>query len=350
MNNMKAPPFIVTDSSITVVWEGKPSTVSVDSPNFESLKDVLLNGNYEDVPKYLSIKTAVVNLIAGKLRIENDRIYYDSFEVKGPVAQKLLSFLKAGLKNSSPLEKFIINLMRNSSMNSVESLYSFLEYKELPITADGNVIGYKGVGADYNSISGNTSTIVLKGRVDSGGHIYNGVGEEIIVDRKCVDDNREHHCSNGLHVGSYDYAKDWARSHNGRLLMVEFDPADAVSVPTDCSFQKLRVCRYKVISELPMDAAPSQEVVAGEAPKVSKTHEQNAADVEDLAAKTYIQRKLDDEVCPSVKEVQSRMKGSTHYRTCDQIIQNCERLGYEVWKSSSHKSNWTIGESDNLAP
>ena len=32
--------------------------------------------------------------------------------------------------------------------------------------------------------------------------------------------------------------------------MVEFDPEDAVSVPTDCGFQKLRVCKYKVVADI----------------------------------------------------------------------------------------------------
>ena len=34
------------------------------------------------------------------------------------------------------------------------------------------------------------------------------------------------------------------------MLVVEFDPSDAVSVPTDCDFQKLRVSKYKVISDI----------------------------------------------------------------------------------------------------
>ena len=67
--------------------------------------------------------------------------------------------------------------------------------------------------------------------------------------RRCVDDNKDNHCSFGLHVGSFDYADSWAGA-DGRLLLVEFDPADAVSVPTDCDFQKLRVSKYKVISDI----------------------------------------------------------------------------------------------------
>jgi uncharacterized protein YhaN len=36
---------------------------------------------------------------------------------------------------------------------------------------------------------------------------------------------------------------------NGHLLVVEIDPADVVSIPTDCHFQKLRTCKYKVTQE-----------------------------------------------------------------------------------------------------
>ena len=34
------------------------------------------------------------------------------------------------------------------------------------------------------------------------------------------------------------------------MTLVEFDPQDAVSVPTDCSFQKLRVSKYKVVADI----------------------------------------------------------------------------------------------------
>jgi hypothetical protein len=36
---------------------------------------------------------------------------------------------------------------------------------------------------------------------------------------------------------------------NGHLMLVEIDPADVVSIPVDSEFQKLRTCRYKVVSE-----------------------------------------------------------------------------------------------------
>lgn len=32
-------------------------------------------------------------------------------------------------------------------------------------------------------------------------------------------------------------------------MVVKIDPKDVVSVPSDCSFQKLRACRYIVVAE-----------------------------------------------------------------------------------------------------
>jgi hypothetical protein len=32
-------------------------------------------------------------------------------------------------------------------------------------------------------------------------------------------------------------------------MEVEINPADVVSIPTDCNFQKLRTCKYKVVAE-----------------------------------------------------------------------------------------------------
>jgi hypothetical protein len=66
--------------------------------------------------------------------------------------------------------------------------------------------------------------------------------------RNKVDDNKEVGCSYGFHAGTLEYASDFA-SDSDKLVVVEIDPADVVSIPTDCNFQKLRTCRYKVVAE-----------------------------------------------------------------------------------------------------
>ena len=108
------------------------------------------------------------------------------------------------------------------------------------------MLGYKGVREDHFSCSGNqvpqglsVDTLMDQGR------IRNQVGDYLEVERSDVDDNRERGCSSGLHVGSFDYAKGFGNI----TKLVEFNPKDAVSVPSDCEYQKLRVCAYTVLEE-----------------------------------------------------------------------------------------------------
>lgn len=50
-----------------------------------------------------------------------------------------------------------------------------------------------------------------------------------------------------VHVGALDYIKSYG--HQGDVvLLVKVNPRDAVSVPSDHNAQKLRVCRYEVLS------------------------------------------------------------------------------------------------------
>jgi hypothetical protein len=50
-----------------------------------------------------------------------------------------------------------------------------------------------------------------------------------------------------LHVGTYEYACNWA-GNSGVVVLVKFNPANIVSVPSDCEHSKLRVSEYEVIA------------------------------------------------------------------------------------------------------
>jgi len=78
------------------------------------------------------------------------------------------------------------------------------------------------------------------------GKIFNGIGEVIEMKRNDVDDDKDKGCSDGLHAGTMEYATSWAQ---GKCVIVEINPSDVVSIPTDCNFQKLRTCKYKVVGE-----------------------------------------------------------------------------------------------------
>ena len=246
---MKKVPYTLSENSLTIFWEGKPYTLRKDHVNFNLAKQAIFDARYEDLGDLLDIAKAVENFVEGEIEVKDEVVYYRGHRLHGVVVDKLLEMLRAGMKDSAPLTNFITRLQGNPSANSVNELYSFLSYKSLPTTPEGKVLGYKGVKDDFYSSTGNADTIVVQGTVNESHQIFNGVGETIEVARRCVDDNKDNHCSYGLHIGSYDYANGWAGSE-GRLLVVEFDPEDAVSVPTDCDFQKLRVSKYRVVEDI----------------------------------------------------------------------------------------------------
>jgi len=234
--------------------------------------------------------------------------------------------------------------MQNPSSNSIEELYTFLGYRSLPISPDGKVLGYKGVQENFYSTTGNADTIVLQGTTNENHQIFNGVGETIEVQRRCVDDNKDNHCSHGLHIGSFDYAEGWSGS-DGKLLLVEFDPQDAVSVPTDCSFQKLRVSKYKVVADLTDCKRELNKAVYEYNKPIYNSDDEDCCDDEDcdfecmeddyddedltnLAIRNYVENKLDEGTFPPLKNVRSIKVCREADLRCKDVALILEDLGF----------------------
>jgi hypothetical protein len=136
------------------------------------------------------------------------------------------------------LFKFILKLNLNPSKRAVDELYTFLDHKNLPITENGNFMAYKAVRADYTD--------------KYSGKFLNTIDSVLEMPRNKVDDDKNIGCSYGFHAGTVEYAKDFM-DRDGHLMLVEINPADVVSIPTDCQFQKLRTCKYKVVDEYQID-------------------------------------------------------------------------------------------------
>ena len=341
---MKKVPYTLSESSLTIFWDGKPYTLRSDHPNFVLARQAIFDARYEDLGDLIDIKKSVENFVEGDIEVKDELVYYKGHRLHGVVVDKLLEMLRMGMKDSAPLVNFIQRLQSNPSANSVNELYSFLSYKSLPTTPEGKVLGYKGVQSDYWSNTGNADTIVVQGETNARHQIFNGVGETIEIARRCVDDNRDNHCSYGLHIGSYDYADSWAGS-DGKLLIVEFDPEDAVSVPTDCDFQKLRVCKYKVVADItdtrkeidkPVYEA-NKPIYGSDSDEDDHYDDYNDSDDQDwddeqneniLAIRNYVENKHEVGESPTLKQIQSRMKGSE--LTCGEILDIVSDLGYYV--------------------
>ena len=237
----------ITSNSITVVITNangnKVYAVQRSHPNYDDVLNAVRNGDEALIETLCNISKTIETFTEGNVSVKNGHVYYRNLLLEGVIVDRVLGFIKDKLP-VTPLLKFINKLHENPSSRAITELYKFLEHKNLPITPEGNFLAYKGLQADYFSITaGNIE--VIKGKVVDG-KIFNGVGEEIEVRRNQVCDDKLVGCSKGLHAGSLKYATDFAR---GKVVVVEINPADVVSIPTDCECQKLRTCKYKIVGE-----------------------------------------------------------------------------------------------------
>ena len=233
-------------TSVVAIVGNKHYEANSSHSNWKVILDAIKEGDVERFVKAIDIRQAVADYTVGNVKIVGNEVFYGSTRLHGVVVDRLFDFMRNGLP-FEPIMKFIGKLFLNPSSRAVNELYTFLEHKNLPITSDGNFRAYKGLRSDFYSRTAGVLTLI-SGKVNDDGYIYNGVGEVIECLRHQVNDNKDETCSYGLHAGSLDYAKDFAGG-DGKFVIVEINPSDVVSIPSDCSGKKLRTCKYVVVEE-----------------------------------------------------------------------------------------------------
>ena len=226
-------PYIITNNSITVVFDGISHTLNDGHLNYAAIRKAIIDRQFDKIPALVDIPKAINRYSYGNIKIENGAIKYAGQPVHNYICDKIFSFMKEGLP-FEPLVAFLDKLMKNPSKRAVNELYSFLEHKAMPITPNGNFLAYKSVDSNW--------------RDHHTGTFDNSIGNTLEMNRNAVCDDTDVGCSFGFHAGSLEYA----RSFGGgaiRLLIVEIDPSDVVSIPKDSNCQKLRTCKYKVTAE-----------------------------------------------------------------------------------------------------
>jgi len=229
---------------ITVVMNGESLTVraSDSQASFDKALEAYKNEDWDALYEAMRPVKTYCSKVDGVTVTENG-VFFNDEPIHTALSTRIMDFAMSGLDHK-PLCKFLEKLMNNPSRRAVQELYTFLEHQNLPITDNGNFLAYKGLNRDYYSITSGSAKLI-QGK-SSHGRIFNGIGEVIEMKRNDVDDDKERGCSYGLHAGTMEYARGFAQ---GKCVIVEINPEDVVSIPTDCSFQKLRTCRYKVVGE-----------------------------------------------------------------------------------------------------
>ena len=236
----------LTNGTLQVVLDNGKQIISVrnDDARWKDAIAALNAKNEARLLEVLSLKAVVEEYSNGDLSINATGVIYNGQPLHTVDANRVMAFMREGLPYQ-PIANYIARKLKNPSARAITEMYAFLEHGNMPLTPNGFIIAYKGVSDDFYSKYGNKETVVIQGTVNEKGQILNRIGDTIEVLRSSVDDDFRRGCSFGLHAGSLTYAKGWG----SRVVLVQIDPADVVSIPEDCSCQKLRCCKYTVIGE-----------------------------------------------------------------------------------------------------
>ena len=247
---MKQLAHNIINDSLTIVYGNEVYTTNKTNPNWLRILEALENNDGEEAVRLINTKEAILEYMDDIIEIRGGELFYQDEKMGGMVVDKILEFLRSGYP-IKPLVCFMKNVLDNPSKRAIDELYTFLQHRNMPLTPSGTFFAYKGLKVDYYSVTSGKLKL-LQGKTDENGFIYNGINEVIETQRNQVCDDKEIGCSTGLHAGSLEYATGFSQ---GKVVIVEINPADVVSVPSDCECQKLRTSKYIVVGEyeLPLD-------------------------------------------------------------------------------------------------
>jgi hypothetical protein len=238
------------DNRWTVVIESQSHQFDSTHPEYAGLVECIQTGDTEEFIQLMEVGTVIENWSEGSFEFRDGFLYYEDEQVADQPTTRIIELIKNGWDHK-PMLAYLDRLYSNVSNRAVMESYNWCSHKGLPITSDGFLVGYKGVkfydGEDATDKMGRT---LKKGDlvdIYTGNSFRNNEGDDCGMKRRQVSDDCNQGCAAGLHVGTYDYACDWAGA-GGLVVLVKFDPSDIVSVPSDCHFQKMRVSNYTVMS------------------------------------------------------------------------------------------------------
>lgn len=233
-----AIPFssLVSDSgTVTVFVNGRPHVFAQDYPQMDKVKKAIGEKDVDEIVRLSSLPKAIESYSGNKVTVDHGVVKYKGKPLHNSLTRRILKLMADNFPFQSML-KFLENLMENPSKHAVNELYTFLVNRNLPITENGCFLAYKAVKDDYMDVHTGT--------------IRNKVGDSPPpMERNEVDDDWRLECSSGYHVGAIEYVQGF-RPSNGHIMIVEVNPKDVVSVPTDERFTKCRVMNYTVVGEM----------------------------------------------------------------------------------------------------
>lgn len=224
--------YMITGDSVIMTYGSESEIVESTHPNYQEIVVHVVKGEFKKAFELMNIRKSIENFTQGAITIKGDKLFYGAVEMRSTLVDRILHMMKTGDKGFERLVMFFEKLMENPSKDSVEQLWGFVSHLDVEIDEEGYIIGWKKVSTREGKL------------VDS--HTYrvpNDLGNIVEMPRWMVDNNRNVTCSQGLHVGAWDYVRCFS---GDTILKVRVHPRDVVSVPTDYNDMKMRSSRYEV--------------------------------------------------------------------------------------------------------
>ena len=237
VDDTKADPIVImTPGNVSITLpDGTIHTLGSNSEIFNDVGMLLLNNKIDEavalIEAGIAAKAEVAIDLGPDMKLLDGVLYWHGIKQESGIARRIVSDIETGKFDNRYVE-FMRKLMLNPSYKSVEMLYDFLEHNKFTILENGNILAYKG----------------LK-RTEHGprdwytGLVPNWANTTVTMPRNMVEDDPTKACSQGLHIASAEYARDY-----GNVVEVSVDPADIVSVPYNYNNKKCRCCRYQVLT------------------------------------------------------------------------------------------------------
>lgn len=233
---------------LTVVAEdGRVETTTSDHPNWDAIWNGVQQGDESviDLFDVSKVVTEKFRRVTDRVTLRGGVVLLDNDPVDNELSDQIVRFLEEKEEDWKPLVSFLENAASNPNEHSREQAYRWLSHRSFAFTDDGCILAYKGVEPDgmggFRSIS--SGKAIVNGKEVSG-RIPQKVGDVVEMPRSEVQHDPRVGCHTGLHAGTWSYASGFAQ---GAVVTVKINPRDIVSVPTDCSSEKVRVCRYEVV-------------------------------------------------------------------------------------------------------
>lgn len=245
--------FVMSNDGVTVFFN-KALVVSKDNPYYKDLLRKLKDPTAEfqdikpiiDLVEVLTQKTKNTGLV-----ITPDEVRWNDMVLEGNLVDRILALMHQDAEDPelNSLKLFLENLMQNPDKVAIKGLFDFLGHCNLPITTDGCFLAYKAVKDNYYD--------------HYTGTFDNHIGCKPSMSRSKCDPDPNSACSTGLHVCSYNYLQGYFGSE-GHIMVVRVHPKDVVAVPKDHGNEKMRVCEYEVVGEIPQATQIKDEYITKE--------------------------------------------------------------------------------------